>query len=119
VGQAWRRYDTDYWASSYREAMGWVARDIRERGGGEIVIAVACNDVNRPCAASYLPEAVKMVCVWDGREKLPDRVDYYVGMVRYGKATLFFPDWPVVHRVGRAGGIFSVVKRRPDAAASR
>ena len=35
-------------------------------------------------------------------------------MLRYGKAAAFFPDWPVVHRIGRQGAIFSVIRRNPD-----
>jgi len=53
--------------------------------------------------------------VWDGTERLPPDIDYYIGMFRYGKATTFFRNWPVVHRVGRQGAVFSVIKRRPDA----
>jgi hypothetical protein len=125
VRRAWRSYDTDYWASSYREAMLWILREARERPGDEIVVVVACNEYNRPCAGYYLEGAVAdgraapriaMHCIWTGTESLPAAADYYVGMLRYGKAATFFPAWPVVHRVERQGAVFSVIKRRPDAA---
>jgi 4-amino-4-deoxy-L-arabinose transferase-like glycosyltransferase len=123
VDEAWRSYDTDYWASSYREAMQWVVREAGERVGQETVVLVACNSHNRPCAEYYLPVAgadegtaprITMHCVWAGTERLPPGARYYVAMLRYGKAATFFPDWPVVHRIGRQGALFTVIKRRPD-----
>jgi hypothetical protein len=115
VNKAWRSYDTDYWASSYAEAMRWVlAQD-----GESFAIAVACNSHNRPCAEYYLQNAgddaprVTLHCVWDGTETIPEDVRYFVGTLRYGKAGTFFPDWPVDHRVGRRGAVFSVIKRNP------
>jgi hypothetical protein len=120
VGEAWRSYDTDYWASSYREAMQWVVREARDRPGEETVVLVACNSHNRPCAEYYLPgegdgaPRVTMHCIWAGNERLPPEALYYVATLRYGKAANFFPDWPVVHRIGRRGALFTVIKRRPD-----
>jgi len=122
VGQAWRRYDTDYWASSYREAVEWVRRQIAAQGDEEATIVVACNENNRPCAEYYLrggaepnrsTSRVSMHCIWEGHEEVPDDAMYYVAMLRYGKASAFFPDWPVVHVIGREGAVFSVVKRNP------
>jgi hypothetical protein len=122
VSKAWRHYDTDYWASSYREAMQWILRETRERPGEDTVVLVACNDANRPCAEYYLRAAgtdggptprITLHCVWEGTERLPAGAHYYVAMLRYGKAAAFFPDWPVVHRIGRRGAVFSVIKRNP------
>jgi 4-amino-4-deoxy-L-arabinose transferase-like glycosyltransferase len=120
VGRAWRNYDADYWASSYREAVLWVRGDSERRSATDTVVVVACNEYNRPCAETYLTDhgntpGITMHCVWDGSERLPPDTDYYIGMFRYGKAATFFRDWPVVHRIGRQGAVFSVIKRRPDA----
>jgi hypothetical protein len=124
VREAWRHYETDYWASSYREAMLWILREARENPGADTVVIVACSDANRHCAEYYLRAArdddgpaprISMHCVWDGTERLPAGADYYVAMLRYGKAATFFPDWPVVHRIGRRGAVFSVIKRNPGA----
>ncbi|MDH3298538.1 MAG: hypothetical protein OEM96_09715, partial [Gemmatimonadota bacterium] len=119
VNKAWRSYDTDYWASSYGEAMRWIL----DQGvaGESFAIAVACNSHNRPCAEYDLQNAgddaprVTLHCVWDGTETVPDDVRYFVGTLRYGKAGTFFPDWPVEQRVGRRGAVFSVIKRNPAA----
>jgi len=122
VGEAWRRFDTDYWASSYREAMQWIEREARAHPGRETVVVVACNQSNRPCAESYLPApgagaapAVTLHCIWEGGEPRPAEAHYYVAMLRYGKAAAFYPNWPVVHRIGRQGAVFSVIKRNPEA----
>jgi 4-amino-4-deoxy-L-arabinose transferase-like glycosyltransferase len=107
-------YDVDYWASSYREASLWV----RDRLDRPATVAVACNGHNRAVAAYFLEwggrtPPLRTVCVWDGSERIPDDVTYFVGMRRYGKALSFFPDWPIVHRVEREGVWFSLVKRNP------
>jgi len=128
VRKAWRQYDTDYWASSYREAMQWILREARNRPGEETVVIVACSDANRPCAEYYLRAGgdddgpvprITMHCVWEGTERLPARAHYYVAMLRYGKAAAFFPDWPIVHRVARRGAVFSVIKRNPASVEQR
>jgi hypothetical protein len=118
IHKAWRSYDTDYWASSYAEAMRWVLD--QGSAGESFAIAVACNSHNRPCAEYYLQNAdkdaprVTLHCVWDGTETVPDDVRYFVGTLRYGKAGTFFPDWPVDRRIGRRGAVFSVIKRNPS-----
>jgi hypothetical protein len=126
VREAWRSYDTDYWASSYREAIRWVLRDAGAGAGtgDEVVVLVACNSGNRPCAEYYLRPSdpagettprIAMQCVWDGTERVPAAARYYVATLRFGKAAAFFPNWPVVHHVGRQGAVFSVIKRKPRA----
>jgi hypothetical protein len=112
---AWRNYETDYWASSYREAMQWILKHAGDDSREVTNVVVACNSRNRPCAEYYLRASprISMHCVWDGNEPLPRRVHYYVGMQRYGKVVSFYPDWPVVHRIGRQGAIFTAIKRNP------
>jgi hypothetical protein len=114
VAGASRNYDVDYWASSYREASLWV----REQLDQPATIAVACNGHNRPAAAYYLEQAgstpaLRVICVWDGSERVPSDVRYFIGMRRHGKASAFFPDWPIAHRVERQGSWFSLVKANP------
>jgi 4-amino-4-deoxy-L-arabinose transferase-like glycosyltransferase len=115
--RAWRSYDADYWVSSYREAMLWVLDRIP--AGERATIAVACNDHNRPCAESYLPPPgegpgrVSLVCVWEGNERVPTDTRFFIGTLRYGKATTFFPDWPVTHIVGRAHAPLTLIKHNP------
>ncbi len=110
-----RNFETDYWASSYREAMLWIRRQTREDTQEVTHVVVACNSRNRPCAEYYLPSdrRISLHCVWDGTEPLPREVHYYVGMQRYGKATSFYQNWPVVHRITRKGATFTTIKSRP------
>ncbi len=112
---AWRNFESDYWASSYREAMQWILKQASEDSREVTTVVVACNSRNRPCAEYYLRATaprISMHCVWEGNEPLPQQVDYYVGMLRYGKAASFYPDWPVVHRIGRQGAVFTVIRSR-------
>jgi hypothetical protein len=121
VGGAWRRYDTDYWGSSYREAIRWVLRDAAASAGPDLVVAVACNSNNRPCAEYYVrsadtaPPRATVECVWERDDRVPPEARYCITMLRFGKAAAFCTDWPVVHTVGRRGAVFSVVRRNPDA----
>jgi hypothetical protein len=130
---AWGRYEMDYWLGSYREAARWIIEDAWTRPGQETVIVVACNDNNRPCISHYLetriatwkpsdvPDAaprprISMSCVWKRDDPLPRDADYYVATLRYGKASAFLADWPVVHRIERSGATFSLIRRNPRGA---
>jgi len=132
TGSASKRYDTDYWASSYREAMRWIIEDAWRSGRALTEVIVACNDNNRPCAEYYIETRVarwrphdlpagrpeprfELHCVWDGTEPISTTAHYYVGMRRLGKAFAFHGDWPVAHRIGRQGAWFSLIRRNPAA----
>ena len=42
---------------------------------------------------------------------LPGDADYYVATYRYGQAKNF-PDAPIIHRIGRDGATFTVIRKR-------
>jgi hypothetical protein len=107
VGGAWERYDTDYWASSYREAALWINR--HRRPGSRTVVLVAANDYNRDCFEYYLDSQVEVHTVWDPGDAVPESIDYFVGMTRLGTHKTF-PEIPVAHRIERQGGVFTVIR---------
>ena len=107
------RYETDYWLSSYKEAIEWVNRRAAERGGRPVRILVAIDGYARDCAAHYLAPGVEMQevpRVQPGGE-IPAPFDFFVATTRYG-ADQGFSASPVVHRIGRDGASFSVIRAR-------
>ena len=79
-------YDTEYWASSYKEAIEWVKGEAAA-SGRPVRVLVAANRFNRRCAEAYASEQVKMRTIWGQvvpGTKLPKRYDYYVSTTRYG-----------------------------------
>lgn len=141
------RYETDYWIAGYREAMQWLNGTPVVEGGRPTRVLVAGQPVPDPEMLSEEPEcwterrkpyrleisrhfvkdaaahaAASNVAVyilpelWDA-EIPTDRMDFYVATTRFGYDRCF-PEAPVIHRVGRDGVTFVVVKdlRRPGSA---
>lgn len=108
------RYDTDYWALSYREALAWIGERARERRGERpLSVLVVGNEYLRACVEPYAPEGAELSFTnqASGRPRLPPELDYYVATTRYD-AHENFPGAPVVHTIGRDGAVFTVIKGR-------
>jgi hypothetical protein len=112
LARAGHRYETDYWVSSYREAMEWVNARADE-AGRQATVLVAANDYSFPCADAYRGPRVTLCAVFgeDSSRALPPDVDYYIATTRFGLAEQY-PDAPVVHTVARHGVPFTVIKGR-------
>jgi hypothetical protein len=108
VGSAWERYDTDYWASSYREAALWVNEHKRPGSDGKTIVLLTANSYSRPCFAYYSDPDVEVHTIWDEGDPVPDAVDYYVAMTRLGTHETF-AQIPMVHRIGRRGAVFTEI----------
>ena len=110
------RYETDYWLSSYKEAIEWVNQRAAERTGSPVRILVAIDGRAWDCAAHYLAPGIEMQAVAQVQPggEIPAPFDYYVATSRYG-ADLGFSESPVVHRIGRDGATFSVIRARHGA----
>lgn len=107
------KYDTEYWMTSYREAMEWIRNQERERGEGPVRVLVAANENSRWCAAQYAGDRIAVVTTLTGNQPgtVPEKVDYYLGTTR-SLMSQNFPDAKVVKRVERDGAVFAVVKQR-------
>lgn len=105
------QYETDYWLTSYREAMEWVNR--QSSNGRRLRILVAANRLSKMCAQHYCGENVELTFVSDYGIKgaLPDNFDFYVATYRYGMADNY-PDSPVIQTIGRYGARFTVIRGR-------
>ena len=107
VGEAWKEYETDYWASSYKEAMEWVDRQAERQGNQKTAVLVAANSYSRICAEYYVTPRIS--CYFTYEDSSEEPLDYYISTTRYGWYKKY-PDAPVVHTVGREGAIFTVIK---------
>jgi hypothetical protein len=111
VAGASGRYETDYWLSSYKEAVEWINHRASRRTGQRLRILVAIDGYARDCAAAFLKPGVEMREVPGIRPggEVPRGFDYYVGTTRYG-ADRSYSDSPIVHRIGRDGAVFTVIR---------
>jgi 4-amino-4-deoxy-L-arabinose transferase-like glycosyltransferase len=114
VSGAWRDYDTDYWASSYKEAAEWINGRAVEARGRPVKVLLAGTEPVARCFGHYLHANVKFQTfnARDSNAPWPEGVDYYVALTRrhYHEN---FPGVPVVHTIGRDGAIFAVIKAAP------
>jgi 4-amino-4-deoxy-L-arabinose transferase-like glycosyltransferase len=111
VAGASSRYEADSWLTSYRSAVEWV--NDQPRGADKIRLLVAANGPASFCASEYLADHVEMTRMFsrDRSGEIPSKFDYYIGSSKF-RFDLNFPDSPVVHTEGRAGAVFSVVRKR-------
>lgn len=113
VEGAYRNYETDYWATSYKEAMEWLAERARQGGTGRIRVLVAANEFCLPCAEYYADPQIELSAIAAEKPSatLPEGIDYYLGMTAHGHAENYFRE-PIVHEVGREGAVFAVIRQR-------
>jgi 4-amino-4-deoxy-L-arabinose transferase-like glycosyltransferase len=111
VAGAAGRYETDYWISSYREAMLWINDRALEQPGRPLRVLIAANQWSITGAQAYAAPSVKLQRLTPQQAKgaLPRGYDYYLATTRYfGDKN--FPKAPIVHRIGREGATFAVIK---------
>ena len=126
VGGADGRYETDYWVSSYREAMLWVNEQVRREPERRYRVLVGGDGSLKPAASYYAAANVETGFVGPDfdRPELPANADYYIATTRFATADKF-PRAPIVHTVGRGGAVYTVIKGRlpeqddDDASSSR
>lgn len=101
VGNPTGRFELDYWGTSYREAAQWLNRNAP---------ANAKISIGEPAhiAAIYLREDLKVVSEGKAQNAIPD---YVILSTRYDADKKFFAEYEVVHKIERAGLIFSVIKK--------
>ena len=104
VNGAYRQYELDYWATSYREATLYLNAEaplnskVLVVGPRRIFMNYAREDLNQE---------------WFTIEDLEDTIDpvYVIISTRYNDDLTQFPDAEVVYRVSRDGGVLAVVKQ--------
>ena len=115
------RFETEYWITSYKEGVEWIARNTTHHPGFQAKVLVAANGHNVACATAYAPSWMEIVTTEEAFGKLippkeafegdiPPGFDYYMATYRHGLSGAF-SQAEVVHAVGRDGAVFTVVKR--------
>jgi MFS family permease len=101
---AFRRYEMDYWATSYREATEFLNNTAPNRarvivwGPEQVVRKFARKDL---VIREYVPEKS------GGNEK----ADYAIISTRYDKDLYLFPEGETILEIGRGGALLAVVKQ--------
>jgi hypothetical protein len=113
VAGAEGRYDTEYWLTSYREALAWVNGQAERQPGKILTVMMAGDGFIEPWVAYYAHPnlRVQIVLAPPGPPTLPDGIEYYIATTRWGFDRGFLAA-PVVHTIGRAGAVFTVIKGR-------
>jgi len=104
VGGAFRRYETDYWVTSYKEAAEYL--NAHAPAGSRVVVWGADHIVKNYARDDLVISDYRK----ESRNPDPDQ-DYAVISTRHSKDLTLYSEAPVVFQVSRAGAIFVVVKR--------
>jgi hypothetical protein len=111
VGGAAGHYETDYWLTSYKEAIEWIETQPHD-AGRPVRVLVAANENSCWCAGYFAADGLSIEITLTGGQQgdLPDGVDYYVGTSR-AAMDANFPAARIVHQIGREGAVFTAIKR--------
>lgn len=108
------RYETDYWATSYREAMQWINHQAQAQPSKPVRILVAANDYSWLCADHYRGPGVDLTFTFPEHPipgPLPAPFDFYLATYRNGKDDSYAAS-PIVQTIGRDGAVFAVIRSR-------
>ncbi len=107
------RYDTEYFATSYREGMALVNERARREPARTFRVAVGGSELMLPGVIAAAARNVEVVLVRPDRPNpsaLPNDIDFYLGLARYRLEQRPFEDSPVIATIGRDGAIFAVLR---------
>ena len=102
VGGAFRRYEMDYWTTSYKEASEYL--NANAPAGARVTVWGADHIVKRYGREDFVISDLKRADSFQ---------DYAVISTRHNKDLELYPAAPVVFQVGRDGVVFTVIKRLP------
>ena len=110
---AYGRYETDYWITSYREAIEWINQQAAQQPNRTFGVLVAAPRNALMTVRPFNAPNVRMALSLDPPEipQLPNQFDYYIGTTRYGLDQRF-PNSPVVHTIGRDNATFTLIRVR-------
>jgi hypothetical protein len=99
---AFRRFELDYWGTSYREAADYLAA---------VAPANASIWVEGPAhlIQVYARPDLKIFSPYEA-ERAP-RYDYIVALTRFNLDLESYPGAPIVHAISREGGLLTVIKK--------
>jgi hypothetical protein len=99
TGGAFRRFELDYWLTSYRETALWLNENVPSNA------RIGANGPAHLLTPYLRPDLVAQPAASDGQ------YDYFVNTSRYNQDLTFYPDAPVLYTVERHGAVFAAVKQ--------
>ncbi len=102
AGNVFRKYELDYWGTSYREAANYLNEiapqdaNIWVDGPAHIFALYARNDIN--VYSDYEPERA-------------EAYDYIVSTTRYNLDLTSYPDAKIIYEIKKYNGVFAVIKQ--------
>lgn len=108
-----QRFETDYWATSYREAAKMMLAR-QEEAGRPLGVFVGANALSIPCFSHYAGQEMK-VGLFMGRaekEPFPAVADYTVTIPRYGMGENF-SEAPIEAEIRRNGVLLCIIRKNP------
>ncbi len=101
---AFRRFDTDYWATSYKEAAEYLNANAPQ---GSLVVVVGPDHIVDHYARPDL-----VIQEYSKRNPVgKDEPFYAVLLSRHNKDQTLFPEGEPIHSIGRQGAVYAVIKR--------
>ncbi len=99
---AFRKFEMDYWGTSYRDAAGWLNANAP---------ANATVWVEGPAhlLGLYLRPDLKLYSTYEA--KRADHYDYIVALTRYNLDLISYPDAKVIHTIERDNALLTVIKQ--------
>ncbi len=115
VATAQHNYESDYWVSSYKEAAEWINQKHLTSDREKSTVLLAANKHSKICFDNYVDKGITVHTIFAKGIKtpLPDAIDYYVSTTRFD-LDKNFPNSPIIKTIGRAGGIFTVIKGQQE-----
>jgi len=108
------KYWTDYWVSSYREAIDWVNERAARSPERRFTVVIAGGPSLMLWAEEYAGPNVELVLLSTlpgaSRSSLAP-ADHYIATTRT-ELDQAFPDSPIMHTIARGGATFTVIKGR-------
>jgi drug/metabolite transporter superfamily protein YnfA len=102
AGNVFRKYELDYWGTSYREAANYLNRIAPEN-------AVVWVDGPSHIFSLYARSDIKVYS--DYETKRADHYDYVVSTTRYNLDLTSYPYGKIIYTIERDGGILAVIKQ--------
>lgn len=102
AGDVFRKYELDYWGTSYREAAKYLNETAPEN-------ALVWVDGPSHIFALYARSDIKVYS--DYETKRADHYDYVVSTSRYNLDLTSYPDAKIIYEIKRYSGILSVIKQ--------
>ncbi|HEX6303060.1 MAG TPA: hypothetical protein VFZ76_02655 [Anaerolineales bacterium] len=104
TGGAFQKYEMDYWATSYREAMLNINEVAPENA--RVIVWGPDHVVNR-----YARPDLRILAYDKEVTERSSEADFLIVSTRYKKDEELFPNAPIIYQVGREGAVFAVVKQ--------